>query len=142
MKMMIAVDGSAYSRAAARYVARHVKLFAKAPDIHLVHVRPRLPYPGALSFAGKKAVDGYYRDESEAALAVAEAELRKAKLKYRSAWQVGDVAKELAAYAKKNRIELAVMGSHGHGAVANVMLGSVATKCIATLPVPILIVRK
>jgi nucleotide-binding universal stress UspA family protein len=139
---MIAVDGSPYSRAAARFVAKHVKWFAKAPEIHLVHVHPRLPYPGALSFAGKKAVEGYYRDESEAALAVAEAELRKSKLEFRSAWEVGDVAKELAAYAKAKRIELAVMGSHGHGAVANVVMGSVATKCIATLPVPILIVRK
>jgi nucleotide-binding universal stress UspA family protein len=142
MKLMIAVDGSPYSRAAARHVAKHVKWFAKAPEIHLVHVHPRLPYPGALSFAGKKAVEDYYRDESEAALKSAEAELRKAKLKFRSTWQVGDVAKELAAYAKKNRIDLAVMGSHGHGAVANVVLGSIATKCSAMLPVPILLVRK
>lgn len=142
MRLMIAVDGSKYSRAAARYVARHLAWFTKAPETHLVHVRPPLPYPGALSFAGKKAVDGYYREESEAALAVAEAQLRKARIPYRSAWHVGDIAAELAAHARKHRIDLVVMGSHGHGAVANVVLGSVATKCVATLPVPIMIVRK
>lgn len=142
MKVMLAVDGSKYSRAAARHVARHASWFRKTPEIHLVHVRQPLPYPRALSVAGKKAVEGYYRDESEAALAVAQRELRKAGIAYRSEWRVGDIAAELAGYARRHRIDLAVMGSHGHGAVANMVLGSIATKCIATFTIPILIVRK
>jgi hypothetical protein len=55
---------------------------------------------------------------------------------------VGDVAAELARYVKKNAIDLVVMSSHGHGTLANLALGSVATKCIATLEVPIMIVRR
>jgi nucleotide-binding universal stress UspA family protein len=34
-----------------------------------------------------------------------------------------------------------VMGSHGHGALANVVLGSVTTKVLAIATVPVLIVR-
>jgi nucleotide-binding universal stress UspA family protein len=33
------------------------------------------------------------------------------------------------------------MGSHGHGAVANLVLGSVATKVIAACKTPVLLVR-
>jgi hypothetical protein len=49
---------------------------------------------------------------------------------------------ELAIYVKKYGIGLVVMGSHGQSALANLALGSVATKCIATLDVPIMIVRR
>jgi len=33
------------------------------------------------------------------------------------------------------------MGSHGEGALSNLVLGSVATKVIATVKVPVLIVK-
>jgi hypothetical protein len=65
-----------------------------------------------------------------------------ASIAYRSSWCIGDVAAELASYVKRNAIDLVVMGSHGQGALANLALGSVATKCIATLEVPIMVVRR
>jgi len=34
-----------------------------------------------------------------------------------------------------------VMGSHGHGALANLTLGSVSTKVLARCGVPVLLVR-
>jgi nucleotide-binding universal stress UspA family protein len=107
-----------------------------------VHVRPPIPYPGAVAAIGPTAVAKYEREESEAALAVAEKELMAAGIAYRSSWCIGDIAAELASYVKKNAIDLVVMGSHGQGALANLALGSVATKCIATLEVPIMIVRR
>jgi nucleotide-binding universal stress UspA family protein len=61
---------------------------------------------------------------------------------YQSSWYTGDIAAELAIYVKKHGIDLVVMGSHGQSALANLALGSVATKCIATLDVPIMIVRR
>jgi nucleotide-binding universal stress UspA family protein len=84
----------------------------------------------------------YQREESEAALAVAENELGKAGISYVSSWRVGEVAPSLSDYVKTHGIDLVVMGSHGQGALANLALGSVATKCIATLEVPIMIVRR
>ena len=34
-----------------------------------------------------------------------------------------------------------VMGSHGHGAFAGVVIGSVTTKVLATATVPVLVIR-
>ncbi|MBP8298348.1 MAG: universal stress protein [Burkholderiales bacterium] len=142
MKILLAADGSAFTRIAAQHLVNHIEWFAKVPEIHIVHVHPPIPYPGAAARAGKAAVAKYHREESEGALAVAEKVLVKAGVGYISHWLVGDVAHELANYARARDIDLVVMGSHGHGALASLALGSVATKCIATLEVPIMIVRK
>lgn len=52
----------------------------------------------------------------------------------------GDPA-SVAATADKGKFNLLVLGSHGHGALANLVLGSVATKVIANCRVPVLLVR-
>lgn len=141
MKILLAADGSEYTKRAARHLVEHLGWFKRAPEVHLLHVRPPLPYPGAAAVVGKKAIQKYEREESEAALAVAEKVLDKAGIVYESAWRVGDVASNIAEHAKKHGIDLIVMGSHGHGAVAGLALGSVTTKVIATGKTPILIVR-
>jgi nucleotide-binding universal stress UspA family protein len=142
VKILLAADGSTYTQGAARYLVKHLAWFAQPPEVHVVHVQPPLAYPRAEAVVGKAAVRDYQREESEAALAVAEKELAAARIAFKSTWLVGDVAKELDRYVKATGIDLVVMGSHGHGALANLALGSVATKCIATLEVPVMIVRQ
>src|SRR5262245_46126805 len=46
----------------------------------------------------------------------------------------------LLDYAKKNSIDLIVVATHGRGALAQALLGSVAEKLIRTAPVPVLTV--
>ena len=142
MKILIAVDGSPYTKAAARYVVRHRESFANPLEIHLLRVQPPIPYPGAAAVAGKAAVEGYQRDESRAALAPAEKELAKAGVACTSAWRVGDVAQTIEKYAREQDIDLVISGSHGHGALANLAMGSVSTKLVATLSVPLLIITR
>ena len=45
------------------------------------------------------------------------------------------------AFAEKGKFDLLVMGSHGHGTLTNLVLGSMATKVIAHCGVPVLLVR-
>ncbi len=141
MKILLAADASDYTKRAARHLARHVQWFAEMPQVHVLHVHPPIPYPGAAARAGKSAVERYLREDSEAALAVAEKALTRAEVPFRASWCTGEVAREIAAYAKKNGIDLIVMGSHGEGALSNLVLGSVTTKVLATVKTPVLIVR-
>jgi nucleotide-binding universal stress UspA family protein len=141
MKILIAADGSVYTRAAARYVARHLATFS-APEVHIVHVHAPIPYPLAASRAGRKAVDDYQRESSLEALAPSERELAKAGIPYTSSYRVGDIATEVDNYVRANAIDLVVCGSHGLGVLANVALGSVATKLVAALNVPVLVVTR
>ncbi len=45
-------------------------------------------------------------------------------------------------YARDNRINLIVVGTHGRGAVAHLLMGSVAERIVRTAPCPVLTVRQ
>jgi len=141
MKILLAADNSKFTRNAARHLVTHLSWFAEPPEVLVLHVHPPLPYPGAAAAVGKGAVRKYLSEESEAALRVATRELDKAKVAYDSRWVTGNVADEIAAAVKKEKIDLVVMGSHGEGALSNLVLGSVATKVLASVKAPVLIVR-
>jgi nucleotide-binding universal stress UspA family protein len=141
MRILLAVDGSEFSRRAAAYVSQHAGLLAEAPEIHLLHVHPPLPYKGAASVVGKAAIESYQRDESLAALAVAEKALAGSRSTPKASWVVGDVVEEVGRYVDGNAIDLIVVGSHGRGAVTTFALGSVTLKLLAGLKTPILVVR-
>ncbi len=55
--------------------------------------------------------------------------------------RVGDPAEEIVACAVAGRFDLIVMGTHGHTALANLVMGSVATKMLARSKVPVLFMR-
>ncbi len=54
---------------------------------------------------------------------------------------VGHVAQSIAKLAEEGKFDLVVMGSRGHGDVANLVLGSVTTKVLALCSVPVLLIR-
>lgn len=59
----------------------------------------------------------------------------------KSVWKVGPAGATIAKMATDGKFDLVVMGSHGHGAVVNLVMGSVATQVLAHCTVPVLLVR-
>ena len=53
----------------------------------------------------------------------------------------GDVAEEILKYAARKKVQLIVMGTHGHGALGKLVMGSVSTQVLANCQVPVLLVR-
>lgn len=145
MKILFTVDGSEFTARAARYLAAHFDWFRGTPELQLLHVEPAIPSGFAVVQAerilGHDAVDRYYKEESQAALAEAEKILRDGNIPFQSAYTVGDPAKEIHAHADSSKPDLIVMGSHGRGGLRNMVMGSVATKVMAATHVPVLIVR-
>lgn len=140
MKILLAADGSEFTKRAAHHLARHIGWFSR-PEIHIFNVHAPLPYARAASVAGSGAVNEYHKEECEKALAVAETVLRDAKVPSTSAWVVGEVAPEIAKYVLANGIDLVVMGSHGHGQLRNLALGSVGDALLRDSKVPVMIIR-
>ena len=97
-----------------------------------------MPYAAA---AGGAAVRKYHEEECIAALAVAEAELRQAGVDFQSSWVVGEPGPEIAGYAAKNAIDLIVMGSHGHGTLRTLALGSTTDQVMRAATQPVLVVK-
>lgn len=139
-KILVAADGSEFTMKAVNYLIEHREQFGSQPEIQLIHVRTPLPARPA-SALGKETVKKYYADETAKSLSQARKALDKAGLQYNVVPRVGDAATEIAAYAEKGRFTLLVIGSHGHGALASLALGSVATKVLAHCKTPMLIIR-
>lgn len=141
MNILLAVDGSPQSLASAEYLARHVSIFGGEHTIVVFTVHPAIPYPGIAALLGQGTLDDYYRDESNVTLAASCAPLDAAGIAHDLAFAIGDPATEICASAKSHSADLIVMGSHGQGAVKNLVLGSVAMKVLASTRVPVLLVR-
>jgi universal stress protein A len=51
-------------------------------------------------------------------------------------------ANAIIDYAKDSEVDLIIMGTHGRGAVAHLLMGSVAERVVRTAPCPVLTVRQ
>lgn len=140
MKILLAVDGSPYSKKMLAYLITHESLFNPGNDYTLFNAQPALP-PRARAAVGKEIVDQYYADESEKVLAPIAKFLLRHGVDAKSNWKVGPAGASIAKIATDGKFDLLVMGSHGHGAMANLVMGSVATQVLAHSKVPVLLVR-
>jgi nucleotide-binding universal stress UspA family protein len=149
LKVGIAVDGSAFGRAAARYVLKHRKLFGARPAVSLLHVVN--DFAGALmpDMAGI-ALPAYSTDDVramqksafEAAIRPVRALFDKARVAVDEVCLAGNPGDELAAFARKQKLDVLVLGSHGYGAFKAAVMGSVATRVAAHCDIPLLLVRR
>ncbi len=141
MKILFAVDDSDRALAALDLLISHVAWFKERPSITLVNVHVPLPYGMAAAWAGREAVNHYYEEESQKALKPALERLAAKGFKPEAVKLVGDPAVEIAKYAASHGQELIAMGTHGRTALSNLVLGSVATKVLASSKVPVLFLR-
>jgi nucleotide-binding universal stress UspA family protein len=141
MKILLAADGSEFTRRAASYVASHVAELAEPPEIHLLNVHAPIPIPRAAAVVGSEAVNRYHEEECAAALSVAERVFKAAGVVYQSSWVLGKPGEEIASYAAKHGIDVIVMGSHGHGTLRTLALGSVADSVLRLAQCPVTIIR-
>ena len=56
--------------------------------------------------------------------------------------EIGAAAHEIVACAEREGVDHVVVGSHSHGALARMVLGSVAERVARTSPCPVTIVRE
>jgi len=140
MKILLAVDGSAYSKKMLAYLVTHDSMFNSANSYTVFTVQPTLP-PRARAALGKEIVEQYYADESEKVLAPVTKFLLRHGIDAKSSWKVGPAGETISKAATQGKFDLLVMGSHGHGALVNLVMGSVATQVLAHSQVPVLLVR-
>ncbi len=139
MKILIAVDGSAYTTRMLEFLAAHGWL-TPSNQYTVFHAAMRLPHRAA-AFAGPDLTENYYRSDADSVLDPVRKFMAAHRVEAAFEYKVGHIAQTIAARAKEGGFDLLIMGSHGHGALANLVLGSVATQTIASCSTPVLIVR-
>jgi nucleotide-binding universal stress UspA family protein len=140
MKILLAVDGSAFSKKMLAYLSTHESLLSKDNDYTVFTAQAALP-PRAKAAVGKAVVDQYYAEESEKVLAPVTKFLLRHGIDAKSGWKVGPAGLTISKLAEQGKFDLLVMGSHGHGALYKLVMGSVVTEVLAHCKVPVLLVR-
>ncbi|MBE0474981.1 universal stress protein [Rhodoferax sp.] len=139
MKILLAVDGSSYTKKMLGYLAAHEMLSPKNEYTALT-AQMMLPTQ-ARAALGKELVAKYYEDEGQKVMVPVSKFLERHGVKVKASWKTGNAGELIAKMADDGKFDMVVMGSHGHGALLNLVVGSVATKVLANCKVPVLIVR-
>ena len=147
-RILVPVDGSATSRRGLR-LAIELARDQKAV-LELLHVIDMLLVTPALSggtYVSTQQVEQFVtalRSQGEKVLAQAEGLARKAGLQCRAVvveTPGSPVADSIVAHARKRRVDLIVIGTHGRRGLSRMVLGSDAEGVVRESPVPVLLVR-
>lgn len=142
MKILFAVDGSKFSKAAAR------SILAVAPARSHVRVLHVVEPPSALIARGMAGYDADLRSVWQAQRKAAEKmtmkigeELRSKHLQVSVQVVQGDPRSKIVDSAAKWKADLIVVGSHGRKGLERFLMGSVSEAVVHHAPCSVLVVR-
>jgi len=147
MKILVPYDGSPSSERAVEYSLRIATAVGKPTvDVHLLNVQA----------ADASVADSFRRDAAEVAAQVVRSRRdRGANLLERPARMVekagvksvertvllGDPAENIGAYVENEGCDMVVMGTRGLSPIGGLLLGSVTSKVIHAVKVPVTLVK-
>ena len=140
MNILLAVDGSPYTKKMLAYLAAHDEMLGTSHSYTAITVQAALP-PRARAALGKETVDSYYAEEGEKVLAPVVKFLARHGVQLKTVTKVGPAGETIAMVAESGKYDLIVMGTHGHGSLGKLVMGSVSTQVLANCQVPVLLVR-
>lgn len=140
MKILLAADGSKFTKKALAFLVTHEELAADAGELVVLNVQAPVP-PRVKALAGAAAVRDWHRDEARKVLDPVERFLGRHDIAFRTLWVVGHASDEIVAAARREKAGMIVMGTHGHGLLGRALMGSVAQKVLVQAPMPVLLVK-
>lgn len=140
MKILLAVDGSPFTKKMLAYLVTHPELFGAHNAFTVFTATAALP-PRARAAVGSDVAHGYYEEEASRVDAPVVEFLARHGIAPEVMHQVGHAGELIAKTAEEGKFDLVLMGSHGHSALVNLVMGSVTTQVLAHCNVPVLLVR-
>lgn len=145
-KILVPCDGSDSALRAVRHAAAEAKCHSTPARLELLHV---IEPDAAVDFAEERSLlesvagqPGLQRPPAVTrALQAAIGILEQAGVPYDAHWRAGHPAPEIAAHAREHGCAEVVMGTRGRGALASLMMGSVATQVVRLVEIPVTMVR-
>lgn len=137
--LLLPVDFSEPSLKATEYAVSFAHRFGAA--LHVLHVIEDpvvyLPMFESYPLPTREQFETYAQTRLENWVLPEDAE----GIKLETAWRHGKPHIEVIDYASDNSIDLIVIGTHGRGLAAHLLLGSVAEKVVRKAPCPVLTVH-
>lgn len=140
MKILVPVDGSEFTKHALAYLAAHDEWLGPQHRYSVLTVVPAVP-PRAAAVINKDDLKAYYDEEAEKVFKPIRSFFVQQGLDAEYLSRIGHAAEEIVAAGVAGKHDLVLMGSHGHGSLGNLVLGSVANKVLAQSKLPVLLIR-
>ncbi|MDP1900217.1 MAG: universal stress protein [Rubrivivax sp.] len=140
MKILAAVDGSPCTKRMLAYLAAHDEWLGAHHEYTLLHVVAPVPARPA-AVLDRTVLKAYYDESAEKVFKPIRTFFARQKLNAAFTAKVGAAGQTIAEVADKGHYDLLILGSHGHGPLTNLVMGSVATKVVANCTVPVLLIR-
>jgi nucleotide-binding universal stress UspA family protein len=139
MKILMPVDGSPHTKRMLSYIAAHDELLGVDHEYTVFTAVPPMPSRVARHLDAK-LIDDFHADQAAEVLQPVRAFVDQKGWKVRTLHAVGHPADAIADLATSEKFDLIVMGTHGHSALGNMVLGSVSTGVLARCKTPVLLV--
>jgi nucleotide-binding universal stress UspA family protein len=148
-KVLVPVDGSSISVKALQYAIHLAGLEGSDAELIVVHVLEDIKQGGAIGLQAKygnvRLVEGFKRARRDAALEwleQVEAAAKKKRIRLKTeVLDGGSKVKVIIDYAKKNSVDLIVIGSTGLTGFKRLLLGTMANAVVSSAPCPVMVVR-
>jgi nucleotide-binding universal stress UspA family protein len=140
MKILVAVDGSTFTKRMLAYLAAHDEWLGDRHQYTVLHTAAAVP-PRAAAVLDRELLKSHYEEESDRVFKPIRTFFEKQKLRAEFVAKVGHAGEVIAKTATQGKFDLVMMGSHGHNTLANLVMGSVATKVMAHCDTPVLLIR-
>ena len=147
MKILVPFDGSPPSERAVEYASQRIAAAVgkSTVDLHLLNVQES--DADVLDFFRRDAADvaarlvAVRRDAGAKLLEAPAKAVQGAGVRVERTVLLGDPAEVIGSYVNDHHCDMVVMGTRGLGPVGGLMLGSVTSKVISLVKVPVTLVK-
>ena len=140
MKILFAADGSSFTKKALTFLTGNKNLLGPGDELVVLHVQDAISAQIERKL-GSDEVTAYQTKQADAVLKPIKKFLDKHAINYRCLWVPGAAAGQIIEVSKRERVQMIVMGAHGHGLLSRMFMGSVAQKVLAESEIPTLLVK-
>jgi nucleotide-binding universal stress UspA family protein len=139
MKILLAVDGSSTTKRMLATLAAHDEMLGRDNQYTALTIVPLIP-PHAAALLPRSSIDGWYEEEAEKVLSPVRAFAKQNGWALDDRFVAGHAGDQIVALADEGGFDMIVMGTHGHSALGNVVMGSTATRVLARTRKPVLLI--
>lgn len=138
-KILIPIDGSAASKKALEFAVSWYKNNPSSFKLCLLNIQPPI-FSGIPDYTMQTAVpEEFYFNEGQGVIESVRPML--GDISYDEDVKIGPIAETIAEYAQNHHIGHIVMGTRGLGSVKGLLLGSVATKVLSLVDMPVTLIK-
>lgn len=139
-KILVTFDGSANALRAVHYAAT-VAIEAPGVEIILLHVLDPMTFKSQAALLSPDELSRFCPVEAAHVIDPAREILDLAGVGYTVRCRVGAAAGAIASEVYESQCDAVIMGTRGMGAIANMMVGSVASHVVHLVHVPVTLIK-